>query len=211
MISLEETNIYLVDIQAFIANKSHKTEEKKLLSRCLLSKILSLQLGTRFENPQFFTNEFGKPFLATGEKHFNISYSKDFIALAIDNQPIGIDIEYVKELTDIDTIVNHFSKEEKEALLSLDDEKKIEQLYNLWVLKESYLKAIGKGLSCPLNSFSITLAQNKVHLNNEPEQEINWQFKTYSSLEGYKCAVCAGHSELPENPILTTAEEILSS
>lgn len=48
-----------------------------------------------------------------------------------------------------------FSDEEVEDLNTRSLVGKIDYFYDLWTLKESYIKAIGKGLSIPLNSFTI--------------------------------------------------------
>ena len=42
----------------------------------------------------------------------------------------------------------------------MNSDEKINYFYDLWTLKESYIKTIGKGLYTPLNSFSIKRITN---------------------------------------------------
>ncbi len=53
---------------------------------------------------------------------------------------------------------------EYETLLNQPDEMRLKYFYMIWTLKESYIKAEGKGLSIPLNSFSISITSNSINI-----------------------------------------------
>ncbi|HFJ9466115.1 MULTISPECIES: 4'-phosphopantetheinyl transferase family protein [Bacillus cereus group] len=83
-----------------------------------------------------------------------------------------------------------FTKQEYEYLFQIKDHKeKLNYFYQIWTIKESYVKAIGKGLSVPLNSFKI---------GEDSEQGANWFIKQYMIDELYCLSVCAKTSEFPE-------------
>ena len=76
----------------------------------------------------------------------------------------GVDIERARASTDIYPILNHyFCPDEVQALLALDDEKaKRQRFFDLWALKESYIKATGLGLAQSLKSFAFELAPSSL-------------------------------------------------
>ncbi|WP_142334820.1 4'-phosphopantetheinyl transferase family protein, partial [Bacillus pseudomycoides] len=66
---------------------------------------------------------------------------------------------------EIDVVSQLFSVKEIEDLnLKLPIEKD-DYFYDLWTLKESYVKAIGKGLSIPLNSFTIKKSEEGITID----------------------------------------------
>ncbi|MFB2802764.1 4'-phosphopantetheinyl transferase family protein [Shewanella seohaensis] len=160
--------------------------------RCVLSRGLQSRGGAspyssqRQIAPQDWCFEYGakgKPslnheqFLSTGIE-FNLSHSGDWllIALAQDDdkgetantaQPrlgLGVDIERARASTHIYPILNHyFSPIEAEGLLALEGEDAQRQrFFDLWALKESYIKATGLGLAQSLKSFAFDLAPNSL-------------------------------------------------
>lgn len=160
--------------------------------RCVLSQglqargVASPYSSQRQIAPQDWCFEYGakgKPslnheqFLSTGIE-FNLSHSGDWLLIALaqdDNkgetantaQPrlsLGVDIERSRASTHIYPILNHyFSPIEAEDLLALEGEDAQRQrFFDLWALKESYIKATGLGLAQSLKSFAFDLAPNSL-------------------------------------------------
>jgi 4'-phosphopantetheinyl transferase len=89
------------------------------------------------ENRKWEYNEYGKPFLPGGP-YFSISHCKEGIAVAIDDQPIGIDIEAIRPVNN-DLIERVMNEEER---VGMND-----RLFTrLWTQKEAVLKAEGTGI-----------------------------------------------------------------
>jgi 4'-phosphopantetheinyl transferase len=70
--------------------------------------------------------------------------------------------------------------------------------YRYWVLKEAYVKAKGEGLSCPLESFSVsfdTLDDSPLlEVPTDPEDSSRWSLKELDPGHGYIGALVAeGH------------------
>lgn len=111
----------------------------------------------------FSENQYNKPEIDNEDNtlRFNISHSKELIACAITrNDAVGIDVEAIDPDENILSIADqYFSKQEIFDLLRLHTiEQRIHHFFNLWTLKESYIKACGLGLSLPLDQFSFTLS-----------------------------------------------------
>jgi 4'-phosphopantetheinyl transferase len=163
----------------------------------LLSRHMIMQ-KTGLENHEiFFTaNEYGKPFLKDREDiQFNLSHSGVWVVGVIDHQVVGIDVERVQEI-DLDISKNYFSPDEHEDLMSKAD--KFDYFFTLWSLKESYIKILGKGLSHPLNAFSIKFTRTgEIIIKVEDQRIDDLFFRQYDIDKAYKMAVCATHNHLP--------------
>ncbi|MCL2908720.1 4'-phosphopantetheinyl transferase family protein [Shewanella aquimarina] len=81
---------------------------------------------------------------------------------------LGVDIERLRTNTNIHAILNHyFTQQERDALLALPPERQRLRFFDLWALKESYIKAKGLGLALSLKSFYFALS-------DAPHQALNF-------------------------------------
>jgi 4'-phosphopantetheinyl transferase len=171
----------LLDDEKNKANKfiSVQAKENFIISRGILRLLLSKYIGIVPEKLVFKQGEYGKPYalLDTDQLpiQFNISHSKDLalFAFTLDSQ-LGIDIEYIQKDFSYEEIApQFFSKQENAVLFSLPKEQKLEAFFTCWTRKEAFIKAIGEGLSFPLDKFDVditTNAENKplpVYIHNE--------------------------------------------
>lgn len=164
-----------------------------ILMRYLLCKKLLL------DNKQliFDKTEFGKPFLVNDHKiHFNISHSGEWVLGAVHDLPVGVDVEKIQPL-DYQIAARFFSKSEYHNLINKEGWDKLEYFYEIWTLKESYIKAVGKGLSIPLESFSINLNEDPINVETFKEPE-KYYFNRYNFDNRYKVAVCARENSFME-------------
>ncbi|MGF1849541.1 4'-phosphopantetheinyl transferase family protein [Vibrio lentus] len=136
-----------------------------LYVRNYLRKVLSSYSDLMPEAWRFEYGEKGKPRLIEKQQietglNFNISHSKEHLLIAVCQREgkqvqLGVDIEHARSSTNIDSIMKHyFSDTELTDLLELNKEEQRERFFDLWALKESYIKATGKGLATSLRSFS---------------------------------------------------------
>jgi 4'-phosphopantetheinyl transferase len=75
---------------------------------------------------------------------------------------IGVDLEIWRSTSDEAALVRrYFSPLEVEAYFRLDIGRRSEGFFNGWTRKEAYLKAMGRGLGLPLDSFDVSLAPDE--------------------------------------------------
>jgi 4'-phosphopantetheinyl transferase len=82
----------------------------------------------------------GKPYLVNLPYHISLSHSFDYAAVMISKEPVGIDIEQVKEK--VERIAHKFMR--KEELGFINNENKVAQLYVCWCVKEAVYKCFGQ-------------------------------------------------------------------
>ena len=145
-------------------------------------------------------NSYGKPGL-TKHPHYqyNVSHSGDWVAAAFDTLPVGIDVEKIDSI-DLGIAERFFAPSEVDMLRTKKQpNEQMKLFYQLWTLKESYIKAMGKGLSIPLNSFAIDISNDKrIKLHHSDEIHTIWHFGQYNLHSDYPLAVCSQNPVLPE-------------
>ena len=136
------------------------------IGRGILRCVLSKYLGSAPENIRFDYTSFGKPRLRINPElpllNFNVSHSNCWAVIAIGkNRKIGIDVEYIRADLDVLGISRRFfSPQEADLIGSAPEEKRQRLFYEIWVRKEAYVKATGKGLSMPLSRFAVPLGSH---------------------------------------------------
>lgn len=157
----------------------------------LMRAVLPQMLDCTADELKFGTNLYGKPILLGHDKvGFNISHSGDWVVLAAGSSGrIGIDIERINVM-DLELARQFYTEEEYGAIMKHQShEGRLLQFFRIWTAKESYIKATGKGLSIPLDSFS-TVEGDVMAKRQFIESEL-WYFCTFSLEEGYLLTACA--------------------
>lgn len=182
--------------------------KRVLFADILLRSVLKNELKISNEKIEYVNNEYGKPFLKGNYGlYFNISHAGDWVVCAIDNEPIGIDIEKIYPVG-FDIAARFFSDEEYKVLMAKPAEEQQPFFFDLWTLKESYIKAIGKGLTVPLNSFTISFFSNGEIAVKSGGKLSNWSLKQYNLDPEYKMSVCAAHQAFPDKIIIKGIKDI---
>ncbi len=127
---------------------------QSLAGDMLVRYVLKERYGLPASAILFKRNADNKPELVGGELQFNVSHSGIWAVAAFHSEPVGIDIEKVG-IADMGLARSMFASSEYEALCRLSAERRNRFFYDIWTGKESYIKALGKGLSLPLDSFSV--------------------------------------------------------
>lgn len=92
----------------------------------------------------------GKPYIeGRDDLFFNVSNSGDYVAIAVSEKEVGIDIQ--KPVKVDEALIK--------KVISLDDRERMEELINtsfnaIWSIKEAYVKLTGEGISRDLSGIS---------------------------------------------------------
>jgi 4'-phosphopantetheinyl transferase len=134
------------------------------VARGAMRQILSRYLGADPRRLTFTKGPFGKPSLRDPKLRFNLSHSGGWALLAVaSGREVGVDIEEIRAIDDAVTIAARYfspaeSRKLREVLGSAVGEV---AFFNCWTRKEAFIKAIGHGLSHPLDTFEVTFLPNE--------------------------------------------------
>jgi 4'-phosphopantetheinyl transferase len=158
--------------------------QRTLLGDALIRMLTGKKLGLDHQQLTFSHNDCGKPFLVGYDRyHFSLSHAGRYVACATDDEPVGIDIEVMRQV-DLGIAKRFYSEDEKSFLFSRPEDQRQKAFYQIWTRKESYIKRDGRGLSIPLPSFSVFGAEDvSFHQVYENEEAI--------------CTVCTATQKRP--------------
>ena len=146
--------------------------------------------GNASQEIKLVYGEKGKPHIQNlADVHFNISHSGHYVVCAVADKEIGVDVERIRKVN-LRIAERFFSAPELSDLMQLDEEARKLYFITLWTIKESYLKAIGRGLTQHLNSFTILQSEDSYLLTGNKEAE-GYGIVTKRLNEEYMMAVCA--------------------
>jgi 4'-phosphopantetheinyl transferase len=166
-------------------------------ARVLLRTVLASYVGADPADLRFDTNGQGKPSLAGGRPApaFNLSHSQDVAVIAVSRAgEVGIDIEAIRPMEDAEAIAGRFfAPAEADRLRAVHPELRDEAFFACWTRKEAFVKAIGEGLSHPLDSFEVTLAPGGparlLRVGGHPPDPASWTLAALPAVPGYAGAL----------------------
>jgi 4'-phosphopantetheinyl transferase len=145
------------------ANRFHFTADRRqfTVTRALLRTILGQYLDMKPKTLRFEHTEFGKPSIDPSQNprgiRFNIAHSGDCSLLAFGlATSLGVDVEDLqigRNVLDLARFV--FSPSQYERFLALPEAERTLAFFESWTRKEAIVKALGGGLSIPLDSLEV--------------------------------------------------------
>lgn len=123
----------------------------------ILDDIMQREFQVSYSQAVIEKDKYGKPFFKDFPYiHYNVSHCDGFIVCCISKNPIGVDVENVREYPD-KVLHRVFSNSEKEVVDASISKDLI--FFQFWTLKEAYIKAIGKGLSFRIDKLSFEIRE----------------------------------------------------
>lgn len=166
------------------------TDDKKrtVASEMLARKAIAEWCYVSVEEIQFGLSEYGKPFVMGLAVEFNISHSGDIVVCAVDNKPVGIDIEKIRPM-DLNVIQCISTEKEiayilgdnlnKDISCKITNDSVLSRFFEVWTLKEAYGKLKGTGINA----------------KNIEDTSVLCSVKKYM-LDGYSVTICTELCEI---------------
>ncbi|RMZ58771.1 4-phosphopantetheinyl transferase [Chryseobacterium nematophagum] len=159
----------------------------------LLGRIL-LKYGL---NQYFSINDFEidrtsnhKPILKNQNVHFNISHAGNLVVCGISKFSIGIDIESINPKINYTDFKSQMTPNEFNKIHFSED--KVRSFFTYWTAKEAIIKAQGKGLLIPLQSFEVF--QNQTLIEKE-----KFYLKEIFIHKEYQCCIASNNDIRKQN------------
>lgn len=141
--------------------------------------------------PEIIKDEMGKPGFKDCGLHFNVSHSGEYLAIAVSESPVGIDIQKEKEIRE--GMYRKVVRPEEQSLIGKERQR---DFLRLWTLKESFVKAEGCGLRMSMKEYYFE-KENDRYFVNYGGQRAEWKFNIEETLvKGYLISVCGMETEI---------------
>jgi len=168
-----------------------------IAAHALLRVMLSSFVPIPPRRWRFKTGPFGRPEIeptfTTVPLRFNLSHTRGLVACCVTlRRDVGLDVEAVdRPVPDINEIAMYFTQMEQVLLRSSVPARRHQLFFELWTLKEAYVKAIGKGLTLPLDSFGFELDPLGIDFPDRHDDGRRWFFHLARPTEQHQLALAA--------------------
>lgn len=153
--------------------------------------LLRATLSNFFARPPqdwtFVTNAWGKPRVeasdASARLCFNVSHARGHVAVAVAlDREVGVDVERIAPARADEEVARQlFAPAEFKAFQEEPQAGRAEAFFDVWTLKEAYIKAVGLGVALPLQNFAFTRAPLRISfaptLDDTPSRWIFHRFR----------------------------------
>jgi 4'-phosphopantetheinyl transferase len=170
-----------------------------IVARASLRRVLAERLGIAPRAVEFAETKHGKPRLApvhgSADLEFNLSHSGTLALLAFTSgRAVGVDVELIREVPDADDLAERFfSPTETASLRALPLGQRSLAFLACWTRKEAFIKALGQGLSCPLDAFDVTIDPDApariTRIEERVDRVANWALQAFTPYPCYIAAV----------------------
>jgi 4'-phosphopantetheinyl transferase len=194
-----------------------KHRRRYVMARANLRRLLAERLRIAPREVELVANGYGKPRLApvhgSVDLDFNLSHSEALAVYAFTSgRAVGVDVELIRQVPDADDLAgSFFSPGETKALRAFPPDRRSLAFLACWTRKEAFIKAVGVGLSCPLDAFDVAIDPDAPARITRIDARIgriaNWGLQAFNPHPCYIAAVaydvsvrpCRATSETPFN------------
>jgi 4'-phosphopantetheinyl transferase len=173
--------------------------QRYIASRAILRTLLGRYLDLAPRAISFSYGAYGKPALSEHPLHFNLSHSHGRALYAFSSKsPLGVDLELVRTLSDFLHVgASVFSPAEAKEFAAIAPHDQPSVFFKCWTRKEALIKALGAGLSCPLDRFSVSFDEpaRLLSANGHPSELSRWRLYHLEPEPGYFAALATLHLE----------------
>jgi 4'-phosphopantetheinyl transferase len=181
-----------------------------IAAHALVRTMLTFYLGCPAPAWRFSLDQYGKPSIASAsgapEFQFNLSHTSGLVAATVAaHGKIGIDVETIDQTkADFAVAEAYFARSEVEILRRMPEAERALWFFRFWALKESYIKAIGTGLSTPLDSFAFAFEPIRISFRADIDDDpTRWHFEMVGVTDQHVLSVAVGR---PAGPVGDTIQ-----
>lgn len=175
--------------------------------RAALRRILAGYTGVEPGELRFTYSTLGKPRLVQKDSEatieFNVAHAEELAIIAVGrNRRIGVDVESTRTMDGMARVADRFfSRDERTALFNLPRDQQTQAFFNGWTRKEALVKALGGGLSLPLDQFEVSLAPLEparvLRIGGNAKCAAGWVLTSTQPAVGYTAALAVEtHAQL---------------
>ncbi len=137
--------------------------------------------------------ELPAPFDRSG-LHFSVSHCEDLAVYALSKVDVGVDVEAIRSIDGEDDLASiAFSPREQEMYQALPSHLKPLGFVNGWTRKEAFVKAVGCGLSHPLDTFDVSLTPDEpariLRVGHVDGADCGWRLASFFPVPGFVAAI----------------------
>jgi len=194
-----------------------KDRHRHLVTRALVREVLSRYAPVAPHEWRFEADRHGKPHIVDPANiakriAFNISHTDGLVIVGVGlGRALGVDAECMQRRAVLEVAERFFATLEVRSLQRLAPQARAKRFWELWTLKESYIKARGLGLSIPLDRFAFRLDEPRsVAIEFAPgfdDVPSRWQFWQMRPTEHHLLALCVESPAEHEAPIRLRVRE----
>lgn len=131
--------------ECILKQKLKQNADNMLVGEILAKTVIKKTFCIDIAKQKFAYTEYGKPYVTNyHDVHFNISHSGEYVACAVYDKPIGVDIQKIGEYNS--DIAKRVCNEEELKQIE-DSSDKASEFTKLWTQKEAVLKTYGNGIA----------------------------------------------------------------
>jgi 4'-phosphopantetheinyl transferase len=175
-------------------------QQQYTIAHGALRVLLGRYLSVAPDRLRFDEGSQGKPQLTVSPGppaaiRFNLSHSNDLAVVAVAaDRDIGVDIEALRPVPEMEEIARrYFSEQEAIDLMRSGGDAREQNFFRIWTRKEAFIKAIGEGLSCPLDSFAVSVDRDEaarvIQLHGDADAARAWQLHAFQPAPRYAGAL----------------------
>ena len=165
--------------------KKENSRKQSMRVGLLLQKVLALY---HMQESQVFVGDYGKPLIDGLE--FSLSHSGNLVVCAVSDQPVGCDVEEIREAPK-GVAKRYFSSGEQLYLSRFAGEEYDKVFFQLWTMKESYVKMTGEGLRVPFDAYEVVPEDSAQVMR---DGKIQACYLSTMDLQGHIISICAESS-----------------
>jgi 4'-phosphopantetheinyl transferase len=173
--------------------------DRFVAGRGIQREILGRYLGIPPAALRFRATSHGKPLLdpppAAFDLRFNVSNAGDVALYALSvGRELGVDVEAHRPMPDALAIAERFFSAPENAVFgALDAGEREAAFFRCWTRKEAFVKAVGEGLSMPLDCFDVAFAPGEeariLHTRGDPAHAGRWSMRAVEPGDGFSGAL----------------------